>query len=166
MNLQFYLEKLHSSKQFKNFMKQNPDAFLCSGFFVIDLEGKDNKQHFDYFVPKEKKLFSFQMEEGTALVPIEMIDKRIPKKISAKHDFDFKEIEKLVEKKAMQEGITNKIQKMLFSLQKLNEKEMLVGTVFISILGMIKIQIDLSQMKIIQFEKKSFFDMMNVLKKK
>ena len=36
MNLQFYLEKLKESDEFRNFCKSNPDCFLTSGFFVID----------------------------------------------------------------------------------------------------------------------------------
>jgi len=38
MNMQFYVEKLSHSEEFKEFMKKNPDAYLCSGFFVIDKE--------------------------------------------------------------------------------------------------------------------------------
>jgi len=47
MNLSTHLKKLKSSEQFKRFIKENPKAFLCSGFFVIDKEGTDNKKHFD-----------------------------------------------------------------------------------------------------------------------
>lgn len=166
MNFQFYLEKLHNSENFKNFMKENSDAFLCSGFFVIDKEGKDNKIHFDYFLPKDKKIISFQLEQDIQQVPVEMFDKRIPKKISIAHDFDFEDIEKMIVMEMEKQGIRNKIQKIILSLQKLKEKDFLVGTVFVSMLGMLKIHIALSEMKITLFEKKSFFDMVNVLKKK
>lgn len=169
MNLSFYLEKLHSSEQFKDFMKQNPKAFLCSCFFVIDLEnsGKpDDKQHFDYFIPEKKQIFSFQMEEGTKLVPLEKIEEKLPEKISDKIDFDFNELRELIEKRAIKEGVKNKIQKIMFSLQKSNGKEILIGTVFISMLGMISLQIELPDLKIIKFEKRSFFDMVKVFKKK
>ncbi len=166
MNFQFYLEKLHNSENFKNFMKENSDAFLCSGFFVIDKGGKDNKIHFDYFLPKDKKIISFQLEQDIQQVPVEMFDKRIPEKISVAHDFDFDDIEKMIVVEMEKQGIRNKIQKIILSLQKLKEKDFLVGTVFVSMLGMLKIHISLSEMKITLFEKKSFFDIMNVLKKK
>ena len=42
----------------KDFIKEFPEAYPCSGFFVIDMESKDNKNHFDFFVPKDKKIFS------------------------------------------------------------------------------------------------------------
>jgi len=166
MNFQFYLEKLHNSENFKDFIKENSDAFLCSGFFVVDKEGKDNKIHFDYFLPKDKEIISFQLEQGIQQVPVEMFDKRIPEKILAEHDFDFEDIEKMIINEMEKQGIKNKIQKIIFSLQKLKEKDFLVGTVFVSMLGMLKIHIALSEMKITLFEKKSFFDIMNVLKKK
>jgi len=43
---------------------------------------------------------------------------------------------------------------------------MLIGTVFISMLGLLKVRIDVEKMKIVLFEKKSFFDMMSIKKKK
>ena len=89
MKLQFYLEKLQASESFEKFMKENPKAFLCSGFIVIDKEGKDNKQHFDFFIPKEKKIFSFQLEEDCKKVEVERIDDKTPEKISLDCDFDF-----------------------------------------------------------------------------
>jgi len=166
MNLQFYLEKLNSSNNFKKFMKENPGAFLCSGFFVIDKQGKDNKQHFDFFVPKNKKIYSFELENNMQLVPIEGRNGTIPAKISINCDFDFDEIENLISQEKEKHNIKNKIQKILLSLQKVNGKDFLIGTIFISGLGLLKVNIDISENKIIDFEKKSFFDIMNVFKKK
>ena len=48
----------------------------------------------------------------------------------------------------------------------LDGKDFLVGTIFISALGMIKIHIDISKREITHFEKKSFFNMIKVIKKK
>ncbi|GAF78191.1 unnamed protein product [marine sediment metagenome] len=219
MNLQFYLEKLHASENFKNFIKENPDAYLCSGFFVIDKEGKDNKQHFDFWVPSlsnppnsviEKsslisknsrcpiasptpknssddnsndntskasaikasdserygKIFSFQLEEGCRKVDIENLSSEVPEKISVNFDISFEEIEELINKKMEEEKMKSKIQKILLSLQKLEERDVLVGTVFISGLGMLKVNIDIAEKKITDFEKKSFFDMLKVTKGK
>ena len=166
MNFQFYIEKLHDSDSFKKFIKENPDAFLCSCFFVIDLEGNQEKQHFDFFIPKDKKVFSFQLEKLCELVPVEVFDDKSLNKISFDHDFEFKNIEDLIVSKMRQAGIKNKIQKMLFSLQNKNGKDFLIGTVFISMMGMLKVIIDLDSMRITEFEKKSFLDIMKVSRKK
>lgn len=208
MNFQFYLEKLGNSEMFKKFGLENPSAFLCSCFFAIDKEGKDNQQHFDFCVrenslasrdidgsesaspdsSREKivneknssptgetigknkinssKIASFQMENDCKVMMSDMIGEQKFEKISEDLDFDFEKVEELIEKKAEKEGIKNKIQKYLLSLQNVDGKNFLVGTVFISGLGMIKVQIDLKKMKLVEFEKKSMFDMINVFKKK
>jgi len=66
MNLQFYLEKLQSSKEFKKFSKENPNAYLCSGFFIVDkanVKNPDNKVHLDFYIPAGGKVFSFDVKE-------------------------------------------------------------------------------------------------------
>jgi len=166
MNFKFYLEKLKCSEIYKDFIKQNPKAYPCSCFFVIDFEGKDNKQHFDYFIPSTKKMFSFKLEAEGEKVPVEMIDNKIPNKISLNHDFDFEEIQKLILEKMLEENIKNKIQKMLFSLQRVDNKDLLIGTIFISMMGILQIHIDIIEKKITLFEKKSFFDMLKTTRKK
>ena len=164
MNLKFYLEKLYDSNNYKKFIKENPSAFLCSGFFSIDKVGKDNKQHFDFYV--DKKIFSFQLEENCKKVPIEIFDKKVFEKINQDIDFDFDEVEEIIFNKLQEEGVKNKIEKILLSLQNLKTKDFLIGTVFVSGLGIIKINIDIGKMKVTDFEKKSFFDMVKLIKKK
>jgi len=170
MNTQFCMEKLSLSGEFKEFMKKNPSAYLCSGFFVIDKNPKnpknpDDKQHFDYYIPSSKKMFSFQLEDGIKLVPVEMLNRKVPKKI-LKYEFDFNEMENIIIDEMEKQNIKNKIQKIIFSLQKSNGKESLIATVFISMLGMLKVKIDINERKITEFEKKSLFDILKVTKKK
>jgi hypothetical protein len=106
------------------------------------------------------KIFSFQLEEGFKIVPLENLSGQVLDKLSESIDFDFEEVEKMVGEKMQEEKVDKEIQKILFSLQKLNEKNFLIGTVFISGLGLIKINIDLEDKKVTDFEKKSFFDML------
>lgn len=164
MNLQFYLEKLQNSDVFRNFIEKNPTAFLCSGFFVIDKEGNDNKQHFDFFVPEIKKTFSFQFNQNIEKVELESFNDKFPEKVSEEAEFNFDFIEKLIVGEMFEKKISNKIQKILLSLQKLNGKDFLVGTVFISGLGLLKVNIDLVEKKVVDFEKKSFFDFVRKVK--
>lgn len=167
MNFQFYMEKLHHSEEFQKFIKENPDAYFCSAFFTKDEEGKDNKIHVDYFI-KEKldRIFSFEIENDCKKVEVETYDHKIPEKVEGDVDFDFDEVEKLIRGRIEEEKIKEKFERMMFSLQKLDGKDFLVGTVFVSMLGMLKINIDISDMKITFFEKKSLFDMVKIIKKK
>jgi len=66
MNLQFYLEKLKTSKLFSEFKKENPSAYFCSGFFTMDFEGQDNQRHLDFYIPEKKELFSFKLDKEGA----------------------------------------------------------------------------------------------------
>ena len=91
-----------------------------------------------------------------------MFNDVIPNEIGLNYNFDFKEIEKLILIKIEENKVKGSIEKMLFSLQKVEGKELLVGTVFLSMMGMLQVHIDIAEMKIIHFEKKSFFDIVKI----
>ena len=164
MNFQFYLEKLYSSNIFKNFMRENPKAYMCSGFFTIDKEGEDNQRHIDFYIPDTKKMFSFRLEKKIEKIPIEAMTKKTPPEIKPGFDFNFEDVEEMIIDEMKKQDIKNKLQKIIFSLQNINGKNFLVCTVFISLLGLLKVHIDLKEKKIILFEKKSFFDLMKRVK--
>ncbi len=166
MDLRFYLEKLHGSEEYQNFMLENSDAYLCSGFFVMDFEKADSQRHLDFYVPSLKKVFSFKLENGIEIVPMDTFDERVPKKLFIDYDFDLDEIEKIIRKKMSEENIKSRIQKILLSLQNVEGKDLLTATVFVSGLGMIKANIEPVSKNIIDFDKKSFFDMMKIIRKK
>ena len=167
MNFQFYIEKLKNSESFKQFIQENKDAFPASGFFIMefsDSKHPDNKQHIDYFIPNKNKMFSFKLEDNCAMVPVEIVDNMEFKPISLKHDFNFNEVANIVSREMENKNIKSKVQKILLSLQNKNGKDYLIGTVFISNFGLLKINIDLSDMGVTLFEKKSFFDMLKITK--
>jgi hypothetical protein len=167
MNSHFLLEKLEDSEEFKKFKEENKDSYLCSGFFIIDLESKtpENKYHFDFYIPESKKTFSFQLEDGVKLIELERFEENILKEVSMKDNFDFDEIKEMILKEMEEKKINNKIQKIIFSLQNQEGKDMLFGTIILSGLGILKMTFDISEKKLDDFEKKSFFDMMKIVKK-
>jgi len=167
MNSHFLLEKLECSDEFKKFISENKDAYLCSCFFIVDLENKipENKYHFDFYVPSTKKTFSFELEEGVKLIELERIDEKILEKVSMKDSFDFEEIQEMILNEMAEKKINNKILKMIFSLQNFENKEVLFGTILLSGLGLLKMTFDIAGKKITEFEKKSLFDMVKIVKK-
>jgi len=166
MNLHFYLEKLHHSDEYQDFMLENPDAYICSGFFVMDFEKADYQRHLDFYAPTLKKIFSFKLENGIEKVPIDTFDKSTPRKLSVDYDFELDEIEKMIREKMIEEKVKSKIQKILLSLQNIENKDLLTATVFVSGLGMLKVNIEPGSKKITDFDRKSFFDMMKIIRKK
>lgn len=169
MNLQFYLEKLRSSDEFKKFLKENPKSYFCSGFFIIDKENKKgsegDKVHLDFYSPKNKKVFSFDMKDGIKLIPLENFDKE-PKRIPENCGFDFGEMEDLIMKEAEKKNIKTKVQRFIFSLQNHEGKTVLFGTAFLPMLGIIKFEINLKNKIVETLEKKSLFDMIRIVRKK
>jgi hypothetical protein len=166
MKFQFYYEKLINSEEYQKFKKEHESAYPCSGFFVLDREKGNNKVHFDFWLPNVEKMYSFKMDGPIEFVNVENFDKRPFEKLSMNYTFDLEEIEKIIIKKLEENLIKGRIQKILFSLQKLNGKDYLLGTVFLSNLGLIKTTIEIPENKITSFEKKSFFDMLKVVKGK
>ena len=165
MDSQFLLEKLKNSQEYKEFIKENKDAYLCSGFFVIDMESNGNSQyHFDFYVPESGKTFSFELEGGVKLIPLER-DEQVLEEVSMKNHFDFDKIREKILTEMELKKINNKMQKMLFSLQKVKGKDMLLGTIFISNLGLLRVNVDIDSNQITDFEKKSLFDMMKMVRK-
>jgi len=164
MNFQFYVEKLKSSQEYKKFMKENKDAFPCSCFFLMDKAG-GAKQHIDFRIPSTGKMISFALENEIEILPMDASDGKKMPKISLSHDFDFNDIEKLVLERMEQEGMKNKLQKMLLSMQNLNGKDFFSGTIFVSGLGLINMTLDITDMNITDFKKRSLLDMMTLFKK-
>lgn len=116
-----------------------------------------------FFVPSQKKIFSFKLQEGEGVekIPLETISEKDPEPISLDVDFIFEDVESLISKEMEKRNLKQKIQKIMISLQNLKGKEILVCTVFISMLGILKVHIGLEgegKGKVTLFEKKSFFD--------
>ena len=168
MNFQFYYEKLADSQAYKDFIEKNPKAYLCSCLFILDREhsGKDNKIHFDFWLPEKKKMASFRVDGKVEFMDVEHFEKKVFEKVSTDYTFDVEHFEEMIFKKMSEEKVNGRIQKLLFSLQRLDGKDFLIMTGFLSNLGLLKANISLEEDKIILFEKKSFFDMMRVVKKK
>ncbi len=169
MNFQHYFEKLNESKEFKKFKKEHPNDYFCSAFFSIDKEGTDNQQHFDFFNPKSKEITSFKLGEKIEQIPLKNINgngkEYIPEKINEEIDFDFNYLENLIEGEMFIKKINKKINKIIFSLQTKNKREYLFGSIFLSGLAFLRVTIDLKDKKIIDFENKSFFDMIKFVKR-
>jgi len=166
MNFKFLIEKLETSEEFKKFIEENKDAYFCSGFFIVDKDEKpQNKYHLDFYIPSKDKTFSFELEDGIKLVELEHIEGPVLEKVSMKEEFDFDFLEEIILEEMRNKKINNKIQKLIFSLQNKDKRDFLIGTIFLSGLGLVSVNIDVLEKKIIDFEKKSLFEMMKIVKK-
>ena len=168
MKFQFYHEKLIASEEYQNFKRENPGAYPCSGFFVLDKEkeGANDQVHFDFWLPQYEKMYSFKLNGPIEFVNVENFDKRPFEKLSMNYDFDLNDVEKIILERMKTENAKGKIQKILFSLQKLKGIDYLIITVFLNNMAMLKVNYNIAEKKIIEFERKSFFDMLKIMTKK
>jgi len=157
MNFKDLLKDLNASEDFKKFKEEKKDAFLCSAFFIIDKDEKNNKNHLDYYVPSTKETFEFKLESNFQKEKLRDFQK-VPEEIKENLDFDFEEIKKIIYKKIEEEKIKNKVQKFIFSLQSLNNKNFLIANLFLSGMILVNFRLSLENKEILEFEKKNIFD--------
>lgn len=167
MKFQFYNEKLLDSAEYQKFTKEHPTAYPCSAFFAIDIEnkGKNDKIHFDFWIPEFKKMYSFKVTGPVEFVNVENFEKKDYEKLSMNYTFDLKEVQEQIMKRMEDDGIKGKIQKLLFSLQKKDGVDYLLGTLFLNNMGILKVTYDITDKKITDIIKKSFLDMFKIIKK-
>jgi hypothetical protein len=167
MKFQFYYEKLLASDEYLKFKKEHPTAFACSGFFAVDKEkdGANDKVNFDFWLPEHKKMYSFDMMGQIEFINVENFDVRPYEPLSMNYTFDLKDVEKKIIERKEAEGIKGEMQKLLFSLQKLDGVDFLVATIFLNNMGMLKVTYDIADESIDSFEKKSFLDIFKIHKK-
>ena len=119
------------------------------------------------FIPSSKKIFSFDLSnEKIQVNPIENYSEIIPEKIPMSFNFDFEEINEIILEKMKKESLNSAIKKYLFSFQSLKKVPYLIGTLFLQNMGLLKVEIDLKTKEIKAFDRKSFFDVLKVIKKK
>jgi len=168
MKFQFYNEKLIDSTEYQKFIKENPTAYPCSAFFAIDLEnkGKNDKVHFDFWIPEFKKMYSFKVMGVVEFVNVENFEKKDYEKLGMNYTFDLEEVKEQILQRMQDDNIKGNLQKLLFSLQKKDGIDYLLGTIFLNNMAMLKITYDITDKKITNIVKKSFLDMFKIIKKK
>jgi isocitrate dehydrogenase kinase/phosphatase len=166
MNFQFYLEKLKESEEFKEFTKKFPKAYLTSAFFSIDKTGKeDNSESIDYYVPETKEFISFKLSNPIQKIPMQVLEGQEFSEVSQEVNFDLNEVETLVQEKMKEQEIKNSVQKLMYSLQQKENKNYIIGTLFLSNLALVKFVLNLETKTIEEFNKNSLMDLFKFKKK-
>ena len=62
INFKQVLRRIAGSGEFRNFKKDNEDAYLCSAFFVVDFESQSETKQLDYYLPSKEKIASFLVD--------------------------------------------------------------------------------------------------------
>lgn len=156
MNFTEALKKLEESKEFKDFKKKNPSAYLCAGFFILDFESQQNVQQIDFQC--DEKIATFSLADKITLKMEETTDKKKMPEIKPEIKIDLDDMQEIAGKEIQKQKIVSKLNKIIAILQMHDEKQIWNITCIFSSLAMLRLHIDCMTGKILKSEKASMFD--------
>jgi len=170
MKADIYIKKVTGSQDFKQFMKEDPKAYLCSLFFTKDFNEKHTDVQVDFYSPKRDSIISFKANKGVERVPElkkaeTMTHKKfIPKPLTDKIMVDLDEIEPSLVDEMHNRGMTYQIDKIL-AFVNITEGEVIWNcTAFLRGLGLLIARLEDKTNTVLFMEKKSFFDLISFTK--
>ncbi|MBT4166261.1 hypothetical protein HOE04_04455 [archaeon] len=166
MSFTTLLQKVQESETFQNFKQQNPDAQLVAGFFILDFLSNDNKETLDYKTKDD--IFTFTLKDNKIKINKDKLidDPTRPQltEIQQQIKIDTTELKNLVGLKALDNGISAKLNKIIAVLQTYNQKQIWNLTCMLENLIILNIHIDSNTGEITKFERKSMMDMIKKVK--
>src|SRR3989344_2149311 len=125
MKIRPYVEKLEQSEEFKNFKVKYPKSFLIAGFFVIDFDTGMNVHQIDFYLPKEKKIAAFTLNEEVKLQILDMISKngKKPEKLDIETHIDLDALQGILVDEMHNRGISEEIKKIIAVVQNIDGKK-------------------------------------------
>lgn len=158
MRIQPIIKKLSSSKEYKVFEKENKDAFLVAGFFVLDFETGMNIHQIDYYIPSNKKVAAFSVNGKIDLRVLETINEKVPEKLDVKTNIDLEALKGILEDEMKNRNITENVKKIIAVIQRLDGKNIWVLNCILSGMEILKAHVDDESETILSMEKASILD--------
>lgn len=158
MKIQPYFDKLNESKEYKDFARKFPDAFMAAGFFVIDFENGNNVHQLDFYVPSQKKIAAFTLDNEIAMQMLDGINEQVPQKLEPSVNVDLDALQGIIEDEMKNRGMTEEIKKMIAILQNINCKKIWSISCVLSGMHIMKANIEDESKSILEMEKKSILD--------
>jgi len=158
MKLAQLLEKAKESNEYKEFMKEYPEAFLAAGFFVLDDVGEDKFQ-LDFFIPGTNKIAISVYPFDNMKIQEDNI--KDIKKLDENLKIDVTDLRLKVDEVLKENKINLRVSKIIAILKDNKWNLTCMG----STLDLVRIFIDSLTGKVEKCEKVNFFDIVNVKKK-
>jgi hypothetical protein len=160
MKIQPYIEKLNSSKEFKEFTKKYNDAFLVAGFFVIDLETGKNIHQIDFYIPSDKKFAAFSLDEEIRLQLMDTMTDKVPEKLDITTKIDLDALHGILEDEMKNRSITEEIKKIIAVIQNFKGKKVWNVNCVLSGMEILKAHVDDETQTVLKMEMQSLTDIM------
>ena len=164
-----HVKKVMGSAVFKDFMKEDPKAYLCSLFCVRAFNGEADETQVDFYSPGKKEIISFKLEKGIERIPVNKKaetlthKKFVPKPLEADIKMDADKLGPTLLDEMHNRGMTYEVTKLLAFLTIVDGEAVWNCTGFLKGLGLIQAHIEDSSGTVLFMDKKSFFDLMRVV---
>lgn len=159
MKIKPYIDRLNSSKAYKDFQKKYDDAFMIAGFFILDLETQNNLHQIDYYVPAEKKIAAFTVDKGITLQMLDMMNnKLVPERLDFQTKIDLDALPGILTDEMKNRSITEEIKKIIAIVQMIDGKKVWNLNCVLSGMGILKAHVDDDSKTILKMEKSSILD--------
>jgi len=158
MKIKPYVEKLNSSKEYKEFQKKYPDAFMIAGFFILDLEEAKNVHQIDYFIPSQKKIAAFTLDGSVNVQLLELMNHKTPEKLDMKTETDLDALPGILTDEMKNRSITEEIKKIIAIIQNIDGKKVWNLNCILSGMGILRAHVDDASQTVLKMEKTSIMD--------
>jgi len=165
MKLKPYVEKLESSKEYANFKKENQDAFVVAGFFVIDFEQGRHIHQIDFYAPKSKKVAAFTLDSKVTLQLMNLMGKKIPEELDIDTKIDLDALKGILTDEMRNRNITEEITKMIAVIQTVKGKKIWNVNCVLSGMEILKAHVDDSSETVLKLERVSMTDLIKKIPK-
>jgi predicted transcriptional regulator len=160
MKLKQLLQELNETEIYKNFLKENPEAFFAVGFFILDLEKETETFQLDFFIQEKKQITSFEFpikEEKTHEDKIENLEEQ-----SSEIKIDIDDLKTEVKKRIAENNSSLLPTKIIATISK-NQWNL---TCMDDSLGILQLKINSKTGEQDSFKKGSLMEFMGIPKKK
>jgi len=166
MSFEETLKKLKSSKEFKEFIKENKKAFLFAAFFVLNEKLEIESTQFDYCIDDKKpKVMTFILNDEIRTEADKFVSKEHKiEKLNENIKIDIPELIRIIKKEIGKK--CPDISKIIAILQTTENAQVWNVIVMSSSFQIFKMNIDCFSGKVLKTEEKNVMDFVNVRNKK
>lgn len=163
MKIKPYVDKLEKSKEFEEFNKKYPDAYLIAGFFVLDLEEGHNIHQIDFYVPSTKKVGAFTLDKGVTLQLLDPMGGKVPEKLDMKTKIDLEALPGILKDEMRNRSMSEDIKKIIAVVQNIEGKRVWNLSCVLTGMEILKSHIEDDSESVLKIEKLSMLDIIKKL---
>lgn len=163
MKIAPYVDRLRDSQEYKKFLKENKNAFMVAGFFVLDFESGKNMHQIDYYAPDHHKVAAFTLDGRITMQMLSLIRKKIPEKLDLDTKTDLNALRGILEDEMKNRTMAEDIKKIIAVIQCVDNKKIWSVNCILSGMSLLKASIEDESQTILKMDKANIFDFIKTM---